>query len=199
MNSSFTKNKLPRSSAQRQPGFTLVLTLSFMILLALIAVGLLTLSSTTMRTSSQAVDLAVARSNARMALMMAIGELQSHAGPDKRVTARADILDQQNGVNNPPILGVWKSWEGNDHVKSGTNAGRPVSPGNYKTAKDDRFLRWLVSGDPATLRKSITLPETARTATSAALVGEKSVDPTAANLQIHLQPVAVTTNNRKGG
>ena len=120
-------------------GFALVVTLLLMILLTVIAVGLLTLSSISLRASSQGAALATARSNARLAMMLALGELQKLAGSDTRITARADILDQ----NNPPLLGIWKSWEGSDHDLQ----GRPISPGNYKSDKELRFLAWLVSGE----------------------------------------------------
>lgn len=179
----------------KRSGFALVVTLSLMILLTVIAVGLLGLSSISMRASSQGEASHMARSNARMALMLAIGELQKQAGLDTRVTARADILD----AKNPLIVGVWKSWEGTDHEPSGLYAGRPVSPGNYPTAKDGRFLRWLVSGDPAALVTSGSVPVTAKTATSVALVGEHSVDAAALTAQIHLEPVTVGLKNQKGG
>ena len=71
----------------RSHGFALVVTLSLMILLTLIAVGFLSLSAVSMRTSAHAKAEADARANARMALMFAIGELQSLAGQDVRVTA----------------------------------------------------------------------------------------------------------------
>ena len=108
-----------RATSARRAGFALVVTLSLMILLTIIAVGLLTLSSISLRASSQSSDMATARSNARMALMLAVGELQKHAGLDTRITARADILD----ADNAPITGVWKSWEGTDHETTGTYAG----------------------------------------------------------------------------
>ncbi len=183
---------------KRSRGFALVVTLSLMILLTVIAVGLLSLSSISLRASSQSSDLATARSNARMALMLAIGELQLQAGPDTRITARADILDDQNNAKNPPILGVWKSWEGTDHETTGSFAGRPISPGDYKSQKESRFLSWLVSGDPAKLKDSAKPPSTAKSATSVSLVGSNTVDPTNAILQIHLPPVLVTANGKKG-
>ena len=130
-----SKSKIPLSFKKcwqpgiRQPGFALVVTLSLMILLTIIAVGLLTLSSISIRTASHSKGMAVARANAKMALMLAIGELQRQTGPDTRVTARADVLDEEN----PPIVGVWKSWEGTDHETSGNFAGRPISPGIYKS------------------------------------------------------------------
>ena len=100
-------------------GFALVITLMLMILLTVLAVGLLSLSGIAMRASAQAEAVGTARANARLALMLAIGELQRQTGPDTRVTARANILDK----NNPPVLGVWKSWQGDDHETSGRQQG----------------------------------------------------------------------------
>jgi hypothetical protein len=100
-------NPFPRSHARgRNRGFALVVTLSLMILLTVIAVGLLSLSSITLRSSSQGSALATARANARMALILAIGELQKQAGPDQRVSARADLVAAQQ---NPSWTGVWRA------------------------------------------------------------------------------------------
>ena len=89
----------------RTRGFALIVTLSLMILLTVIAVGLLTLSAISIRSSSQSSAMSAARANARMALMLAVGDLQKHAGPDQRITARADILDER--IANPRLTGVW--------------------------------------------------------------------------------------------
>ncbi len=86
-----------------------------MILLTVVAVGLLSLSSISLRSSSQANAMATARANARMALTLAIGELQKEAGTDQRVTARAEILDSTpdtplaEGVKQKYWTGVWKT------------------------------------------------------------------------------------------
>ncbi|MES2661073.1 MAG: hypothetical protein V4689_20795 [Verrucomicrobiota bacterium] len=186
--------KNPKRSSPR--GFALVVTLSLMILLTVIAVGLLTLSSISLRTTGQSSDIATAKANARMALMLAMGELQMTAGPDTRVTARADVLDK----DNPPVTGVWKSWEGTDHELTGAAAGRPVSPGsNYRTKKEERFLSWLVSGvnplDPD------TLPDATKSDSKAILVGNASVGKGSdrEKLQVHLTPTKVSLNSRQGG
>jgi len=83
-----TKNPLQKMSRDR--GFALVVTLSLMILLTIIAVGLLTLSSISLRSSSQGEAMQIARANARLALMLAIGQMQQMTGPDQRVTVLAD-------------------------------------------------------------------------------------------------------------
>lgn len=115
-------------------GFALIVTLSLMILLTVIAVGLLTLSSISLRASNSGQAMASARANARMALILAIGELQKSAGPDQRVTAAADILPAAKpaAIGRAHWTGVWD-----------TTAFDPAKPGT-KT-----FVRWLVSDNPS--------------------------------------------------
>ena len=168
-------------------GFALVVTLSLMVLLAILAVGMLSLSTVALRSSSVSLARQVAETNARMALILAIGDLQKNAGPDTRITARADILDEKN----PPVLGVWKSWEGGDHETTGSAAGRPVSPGNYTAAKRGRFLSWLVSGDQT------VIPDTSLGASKAALVGGGTVG-NLPKLQIHLPIIRVDKPGNNG-
>jgi hypothetical protein len=131
----------PKNSPASRPGFALVVTLALMILLSILAVGLLSLSAVSLRSSGQGAAQAEARANARMALMLAIGELQSHTGADTRITAPANILDPAA----PSLTGVWKSWEGTNH----DSTGRPIKP-DYSVknpgSRDSRFVTWLVSG-----------------------------------------------------
>jgi Tfp pilus assembly protein PilX len=124
-----------QSARTRRPrGFALVVTLSLMILLTVIAVGLLALSSISLRASTQGQAMAIAQANARMALMLAIGELQKSAGPDQRITAAADILPAAKPAapGRAHWTGVWD-----------TSAFNPASP-NTKA-----FVRWLVSDNPS--------------------------------------------------
>jgi len=131
------------SPARRWPrGFALIVTLSLMILLTVIAVGLLSLSSITLRASSQGSAMASARANARLALMMALGDLQKHAGPDQRVSARADILTASS--KKPRLTGIWDSWE----IKPTT-----VASDFDKSARDLKFRGWLTSGSPAEMKE----------------------------------------------
>lgn len=195
------------TNRSRTHGFALVVTLSLMILLTVIAVGLLTLANISLRTSSQGEAMATARANARMSLILAIGELQRQAGPDTRVTARADILDDPaTDSTSPPVLGVWRSWEGSDHEMRGPFAGRPISPGSdYRYAKQSRFLAWLTSANNEdSLLASIPPNATNKKIT---LLGKGSVgggiDPvTGVNrdkLQIHLPPTLVSSGKQPGG
>ena len=110
---------IPRFS-RRERGFALIVTLSLMILLTVIAVGLLTLSTISLRASSSSSAMTEARSNARLAVLLALGQLQLNTGQDTRITASANILDS----NKPSVTGVWRSWEGTDHNAS----GKPIIP-----------------------------------------------------------------------
>jgi hypothetical protein len=129
----------------RRKGFALIVTLSLMILLTVIAVGLLSLSSISLRSSTQGNAMATARANARMGLMLAIGELQKNAGADQRVTARAEVTDvTDDKITSPKLTGVWDSWE----IKPGS-----VSTDYEKASRDKKFRTWLVSGTPTETAK----------------------------------------------
>jgi len=86
---------------------------------------------------------AEAQANARMALVLALGELQKSLGPDQRISARASAVTKN--ATDPNLLGAWESW----HWQPGT-----AGP-NY-TDKAARFRRWLVSTrDPAVAAQAV--------------------------------------------
>ena len=120
----------------RASGFALVITLSLMVLLTVIAVGLLTLSSISLRSSSSGDAKAQATANARLAILLAIGELQKQTGDDRRITADASISDS---AEQPHLVGVWNSWT------PGFLARPNISPPNYDTEKENNFRTWLAS------------------------------------------------------
>jgi type II secretory pathway pseudopilin PulG len=133
---------------KKNQGFALIATILLMVLLAIITVGTLSLSVVTLRSNEHESAQNIARANARIALMIAIGELQRQTGSDTRVTASANLLNP----SNPEVLGVWRSWEGTDHDPStGPAPGRPKAP--LYSAKSvtqtsggtGRFVNWLVS------------------------------------------------------
>lgn len=117
-------------------GFALIVTLSLMILLTIMAVGMLSLASISLRTTSQGSANAIARANARMALLLAIGELQTKTGPDQRITAPANLVNSSHPIG---VTGVWRSWRPDPNG---------VSPSGYDDHKTgDNFLGYLIS-DP---------------------------------------------------
>ena len=88
-------------------GFALIATISVMVLLVLVALAMLTLGTVELRSMRSDSAQAEARANARMALMLAIGELQKEMGPDQRISARAGVFDADSestaidGVSHP--------------------------------------------------------------------------------------------------
>jgi hypothetical protein len=131
----------PTGSSLRKNGFALVVTLSLMILLTVIAVGLLTLSSISLRTSSQGEAMATARANARVSLMLAIGDLQKQLGPDTRISATADQISSADPtVSTTPQ--AQKNWASAYNSWPAASATRPPAP---------EFRQWFVSGDPGKL------------------------------------------------
>jgi Tfp pilus assembly protein PilX len=137
----YTISQSNRSAHHHAQGFALVATVSMMVLMTLIAIGMLSLSTIEQRSSGGGANDAdrMARANARMALMIALGELQKAAGPDQRVTATATIL---GSATNPYATGTTAA-DGRKHWLGvwNTNGYSPADPDN-KT-----FVRWLVSGD----------------------------------------------------
>lgn len=118
-------------------GFALVVTLSLMILLTVIAVGLLSLATVTLRSSGQGDAAARARANARLALMMALGDLQVAAGPDTRITATGSVLTGSDR-SKQNLVGVWES-------RRFDPASLPTAETYQQPAKADKFRKWLVS------------------------------------------------------
>ena len=134
-----------------QQGFALIATISVMVLLVMISLAMLQLSTITIRSSSQAAAQMEARANARLALMLAIGDLQKHAGQDQRVTATAEILDSKpatpamDDVNQPYWTGVWKT--GAAPLDVGATPQRKISLGATSPTISDKASsgHWLVS------------------------------------------------------
>jgi hypothetical protein len=182
-----------------QRGFTLIVTISLLVLLMILAVAMLSLSSVSLRTSSTAMERGRAMANARTSLMLAIGELQRQAGLDTRVTARADILPDV-ADDFPPLLGVWRSWQGENHEQSGPYAGRPINPGDYLDAKRRRFLGWMVSGAPVVGNSSTPPPppSLAPDTGKVPLIGPGTVGTGRINQEVHLSPTPFLQSGQRG-
>ena len=176
-------------------GFTLIITISMMVLLTMIAFGLLSLSAVSLRGGSQNQARAMAQANARLAMMIAIGELQKNTGLDTRITAPSSIVQP----NNPPLTGVWKSWEGKDHDPN----GRPIAPAySSKTQRatatgDGRFVNWLVSTAKSTpsISDATSLVQTSAQTGTIPLLAGGSLLPSDVR-QVHVTPTALNNNGR---
>ncbi|WP_035610778.1 hypothetical protein [Haloferula sp. BvORR071] len=143
------QGKFPHCRHAHDRGFALIVVMVLMVLLMVLTVGLLQLSSVSLRTATHGTMLAEARANARLSLMLAINQLQKEMGPDRRISAPAGILDsspdspEPDGVNQPHFTGVW------DATESPFNKWTLDKP-SYD--KQQTFRSWLVSGDPAKIR-----------------------------------------------
>jgi hypothetical protein len=170
MNRNRSKDLIPeklRPDALNPRGFALVVTLSLMILLTIIAVGLLTLSGISLRSSAQGDAMQSARANARMALMMAIGDLQKQLGPDTRISVTADqTAGSDPSTSSAPQAqrhwaGAYKSWPA-----ALPNVARPTP----------EFLQWFVSGDPTRI-KNKDFATTTVPGNTVEIVTKKTVGP----------------------
>ncbi|MGC6427204.1 MAG: hypothetical protein ACON5H_09445 [Akkermansiaceae bacterium] len=168
-----------QTSVSLRRGFALIATISVLILLTLIAVAFLSLSAVTVSSSRIEWAEEEARANARLALMIAIGELQREMGPDQRVSATATILDDtpdsvevsRSSVNQPHWLGVWST---NWGEASGNSLKGPKDPDELTPwerdpekgdLKDRRYSEgwdreanistWLVSGNEGGRRRAL--------------------------------------------
>ena len=174
----------------RRNGFALIATISVMVLLVLIALAMLSLSTIELRQNTNAKNQEEAQANARLALMMAIEDLQRHAGADRRVTAPASILSDSVDSNKRNWTTVWdtSNWDVKDPVNSRDSQG---------------YLRTLVSqrSIPTNLsRASVTVDLESAVPTGddawVQLVGGGSVDD--AEDQVYAEKVDLTVGNTQG-
>lgn len=173
-----THRKKPILSHDAKPGFTLIITISLLVLLTLVAIGLLSLSSITLRNAGRGDAAQVARANARMALLMAIGQLQREMGPDSRISAPHDAGTPAGA--SPRWIGVYEAW------KSPVNGATPLTP----ASRVPNFRTWLVSG-----ATGATVPTTPMVQ----LVGARSLGANAAAESLVSAPTANVAGTTQSG
>lgn len=155
---------LNSSPSRFQSGFALIATLVMMVLLTILALGLLSLSGISLRNASQGVAQAEAKANARLALMLALGELQMEMGPDMRISSESALLDENK--NTPAIEGVgqshwlasynsWGNWLNANH--SLAQGGSLKISDTYSPGREKMFRRWLLSL-PAGMERTLLAP-----------------------------------------
>lgn len=150
----FLRHRRSSVKYHRSEGFALIASLSIMAFLVLIGVALYSLSSVATRSAEMTKARTVAQANARMALMVAIGELQKSAGPDRRVTAPASLLDDSVAVHKRNWTTVWdtSNWDVRDPVQSRDESA-------FRAALvSQRERDWPVSRNDAVNRLAQTVP-----------------------------------------
>lgn len=176
----------------REPGFALVACVVLMTVGVIVLLGLLSLARLESGIRIQDAHQSEARANARLALMMAIAELQKHTGPDQRVTARAAIMEDGGApglLANRNWLGVWKTthlhlgreWPLIGKTSSGLENTPYPMPEAYHDLrhalphlsdgrwKREHALAWLVSNPATEIDPAIALDESSNSV--ALLVG----------------------------
>ena len=113
-------------------GFALVIALSLMAFVLLLVLSITSLIQVETRSAQIQLYTLQARESARLALTMAIGQLQQHASNDRRVTARAELLGDEaihpdarfwTGVWNTEDMDTAPVW-----LVSGANADVATAP-----------------------------------------------------------------------
>ncbi len=139
---------------KKKRGFALIATLTLMMLLTLLAVGILALASSQNRISLQTILQAEARQQALVGLDAAIGELQVELGPDMRVSANSGIFSSAEGSGSQYLLGVWDSWDGPIYGKSASGKANSIRE-TYDKGRSKLFRRWLISSrNPGDTRRA---------------------------------------------
>ncbi|MET0263931.1 MAG: hypothetical protein ABW223_13595, partial [Rariglobus sp.] len=104
------RSPYPGSNSHTSPacrkGFALLITITLLAFLVLLLVSLASLTRVETQVADNNQHLAQARQNALLALNLALGQLQKHAGPDQRVTARADLQPLATGATPAPYPSV---------------------------------------------------------------------------------------------
>ncbi len=167
----------PRFQTPLRPrrGFALIVTVVLVAFLVLILVGLATFTRVETQVAGNTQSLSQARQNALFALNVAIGQLQQAAGPDQRVTARADILDTNSttlrntgagAMRQPLWTGVWLTHNpapgANNQLDHGSGAPLREWSTDNPTGANSR-VTWLVSG--------------AETASATATINNSAINP----------------------
>jgi len=166
-------------------GFALIITITLMVLLTIIVVGLLSLSSVSLRNAGHGESAAVARNNARLGMMLALGELQATMGPDRRVSATASAVS--SSATQPHLTGVWETPQG----------GPPMSnPANYYSEKAAGFKGWLASSATPADASQPGFPSTPITGTPVELVGELSLN--GQSTRVDAQKIPLVSGRNRG-
>jgi hypothetical protein len=92
-----------QGTGAKDSGFAVVVALTMMAFVLVLILSMSVLVQVERTNSSQTLAQLRAKESARLALMMALGDLQRYAGPDQRVTARKEITDP----NDQFWTGVW--------------------------------------------------------------------------------------------
>jgi hypothetical protein len=173
-------------------GFALIATISIMGLLIMVALGMLSLSTVELRSSQNERAMAEAQANARMALIIAIGELQRQMGADQRISMTADqrMPDGGDGSTSSAANGN-RHWTGVYDSWPSTEEDRP--------ATSSAFRSWLVSGASNLRSQEATPDATLAIDESIELVGAGTMGPSDPSQWVRVPAVDVQAGTNREG
>ncbi len=126
-------------------GFALVIALSLMAFVVLLLLTITTFMQVETSNSARTQSQLAAKENALLAMQIALGQLQRYAGPDQRVSARADI--QLANTGNPQWTGIWDARPLNPNDPTQTVDSNSNIQQSHATAPSNNApLVWLVNG-----------------------------------------------------
>jgi len=182
-------------------GFVLVSVLLIVALATVLVVVASMMAQIERKAAANSAKIEQARANALFALDVAVNQLQTTAGPDQRITARAEILDtnstvlRTNTVNQPLWTGVWRT--GTNQLDVGTSPQRTASLGGLNPTLNQKAASatWLVSGTNAAYDPVSYTGVTNGTNANAAVLA-KNLGTNAINVTVPLVPVTANSGNR---
>ena len=209
-------------------GFALIASLVLLSSLALICLAFISLAQTEQKHSKLWHHQQQARANARMALSIALAELQKYAGPDQRITANAAILDTDpstpeiDGIENPHFLGVWKNTSDHGHHLVGKDVGASTASPIYNATdhyvdlrytnglySDQKWrnklrLRWLAStkGDNSIAHQTPLTEQNSITLVGKGTLGAqlaKNAPEKFGRAMLKVQKIGLAIDSRSGG
>ncbi len=181
--------------------FVLVSTLLLVALATILVVTATMMAHVERKAASNTAKIEEARANALFALDVALNQLQREAGPDQRITARAEILDTNSttlntaAVKQPLWTGVWTT--GTNQLDAGGDPQRTKSLGSLSptTAEKVAKAKWLVSGTNANFDPVSFAGSTNATNADAALMARyQATNATLVEVLAPLVPMLSGTN-----
>ena len=196
-----------RLGSQGRQGFALLITILLLAMLVMVMVSMATLTRVETQIAQNFQQADLARRNALTALNIAIGQLQAAAGPDQRVTARAEILDSDpttaavDSVNQPYWTAAWTT--GSATLDTGGSPQRLASLGSLTPTtkqRNDAATAWLVPKPTAsTVLDARTYTGTTTGTTPNAVVLARQIGPSPKNdVTVPLVPLTVPANKLPG-
>jgi hypothetical protein len=190
----------------RNDGFALVVALACMALLLLLALSMHLWVKVEAQVATHQVQQLEAREAAKLALFLALGTLQKHAGPDSCVTARADLTEKNVKPERRFWTGAWDTNQAHPAptwLVSGLNPNPSVADNEVESLLGPTSLEFggAHTSDPSVSVPSIELPNTWKQTTTriAWWISDEGVKASIATPPLHHQRQHLLFNSEGTG